>query len=102
MKIIKRGRLERNADGAGASFDVPLDDIAEAFGVSTAFFVGAFEAGQVEARAEESEEGTIVITFRMGEPERAVGIAADDEDDDEETDDGVPEGSGPGGNDGRA
>ena len=88
MKIIKKGELVHGEEGESVSFDIPIEEVAEAFGVSTTFFIGAFEAGQVEATAEEDEDGTIVITFRMGEMELTLGVSAEED----EEEDGYPSG----------
>jgi hypothetical protein len=81
MKVIKEGELAADGDGRNKGLDIPLDEIAKAFGVSTTFFMSAFESGQVEANATEDDEGTVVITFRMGDRELQVGISADEADD---------------------
>lgn len=77
MKVIKQGELTTGEDGRSKGLDIPLDEIAAAFGVSTTFFMSAFESGQVEASATEDDDGTVVITFRMGDRELQVGISAD-------------------------
>jgi len=81
MKVIKEGELAVDGSGQSKGLDIPLDEIATAFGVSMTFFMSAFESGQVEANATEDDDGTVVITFRMGDRELQVGISADDIDD---------------------
>lgn len=81
MKVIKEGELAVGGDGESKSLNIPLDEIATAFGVSMTFFMSAFESGQVEANATEDDDGTVVITFRMGDRELQVGISADEIDD---------------------
>lgn len=77
MKVIKEGEFAAG-DGQSKGLDIPLDEIAKAFGVSMTFFMSAFESGQVEASATEDDDGTVVITFRMGDRELQVGITADE------------------------
>jgi hypothetical protein len=84
MKIIQQGELATDAESLTKGLDIPLDEIAQAFGVSTTFFMSAFESGQVEASAAEDDEGTVVITFRMGDRELQVGIASVEGDDQSE------------------
>ncbi len=79
MKVIKKGALFHDEEDETASFDIPIDKIAAAFGISTAFFMGAFEAGHIRATAEEDKEGTLVITFRMGDMELKVGVESEDD-----------------------
>ncbi len=79
MKVIKEGETVPSDDGTSAGLDIPLDEIAQAFGVSKSFFMNAFESGQVEAQAEEADDGTVVLTFRMGDRELQIGIAQADD-----------------------
>ena len=81
MKVIKEGELAVNGSGQSKDLDIPLDAISTAFGVSTTFFMSAFESGQIEANAAEDDDGTVVITFRMGDRELQVGISAGEIDD---------------------
>ena len=79
MKVIKKGELFHDEEGKTASFDIPIEEIAAAFGISTAFFMSAFDAGHIQAKAEEDKEGTLVITFRMGDMELKVGVKSEDD-----------------------